>query len=246
MQGSIEHRALIRSTMVCSDAVNVYLIMLYIGVLTEYQWNCSEPNKHGERYIPGAREYPSDVEINVINGHEIRLHRVENLTVECTGEVTAIEYCYQYYSIEPGEAIFNWTVLFLKEESDSFKITKVHSIESHPNSLPENDCQNDTRVPGTIRCCDRENITSFDLDLQMNDFIFGVTESAQGNTHNAALLGFHSLPEYNVDTMLVSKAGLMMNISVGYTLPKPSGARRGLHMLWFVIGKSAGIINTAT
>ena len=231
--------------MVCSDAANVSYYA--IGVLAEYQWNCSEPNKHGERYIPGVREYSSDVEINVINEHEIRLHRVENLTVVCTGEVTAIEFCYRYYSTEPGEAIFNWTVLFLKEESGSFKVTKVYSIKSRPNSLPENDCQNDTRVPGTIKCCDRENITSFDLDLQRNDFIFGVTESAQGNTHNVALLGFHSsLPEYNVDTMLVSKAALMMNISVGYVLPKPSGARRGLHMLWFVIGQSAGIINTAT
>ena len=188
------------------------------------------------------REYPSDVEISAINGHEIHLHRVENLTAECTGEVTAIEFCYRYYSSEPGEATFNWTVLFLNEESDSLKITRIDNIVSCPESLSESDCQNDTRVPGTIKCCDRENITSFDLDLQVNDFIFGVTESVRGNTQNAALLGFHSsLSEYNVDTMLVSKAGLLNNISVGYTLPKPSGARRGLHMLWLVIGKSAGI-----
>ncbi len=68
-----------------------------------------------------------------------------------------------------------------------------------------------------------------------------MTESAQGNTHSASLLGAHEFePEYSVDTMLVTKAGL--NMSVGSTIFRPSGVPRGLRMLWFIIGKSA-IIN---
>ncbi len=209
-------------------------------MVAKYRWNCSEPDEHGLRYIPGVREFDSNVQTGTTNGHEIHLYRVQNLTAECTGEVTAIEFCYRYHATELGEAVFNWTVLFLDEED---KITMITTIESHPDSLPENDCQNDTRVPGTINCCDRDNITSFDLDIQINDFVFGVTESAQGNTHSASLLGaiYELEPKYSVDTMLVTKAGL--NMSVGSTIFRPSGVPRGLRMLWFIIGKSA-IITT--
>ena len=215
------------------------LILCAVGITAmEYHWNCSKPNEHQERHIPGIRQYPNDVAIGVVNGDEIHLYRVHNLSTECTGEVTAIEYCYQYYSNLTGEAVFNWTVLFFGKEREGFEITRIDNVESHPSSLPESDCRVDTSVPETLTCCDRKSIPSFPLDPQMNNFIFGVTESAQGNTHNASLLGFHSsLVQYRVDTMIVSKAGIQNDISVGYALPRPSVAKRGLLMLWFVIGK---------
>ena len=84
-------------------------------------------------------------------------------------------------------------------------------------------------------CCDVTNIESFELPM---NFIFGVTESAQENTHiNAALLGFSgALPQYRVDTIIMSKDGL--SLSVGSSIPNDSLAfPRGLRMLWFVIGK---------
>ena len=68
------------------------------------------------------------------------------------------------------------------------------------------------------------------------NFIFGVTESAQGNTHDAALLGFHeTIPEYRVDTVLLDSTGL--SLSVGSTIPSSPTAQRAIRMLWFVIGK---------
>ena len=39
-----------------------------------------------------------------------------------------------------------------------------------------------------VTCCDVKDIER--LDLPMN-FIFGITESAQGNIHGATLLGYH-------------------------------------------------------
>ena len=168
------------------------------------------------------------------------MYNVHNLSTECTGEVTAIVYCYRYYSNVQGEVVFNWTVLFFNNNHERFEITRIDNIESRPSSLPRSDCWVNTSVPGTVKCCDRKNISNFTLDPQMalNDFIFGVTESAQGNSHNTTLLGFHSsLLQYRVDTMTVSKAGIQNDISVGYALPRPSVAKRGLLMLWFVIGK---------
>ena len=168
------------------------------------------------------------------------MYGVHNLSTECTGEVTAMEYCYRYYSNVRGEVVFNWTVLFFNDSRERFEITRIDNIESRPSSLSINDCWADTSVPGTVKCCDRKNISNFILDPQMalNDFTFGVTESAQGNSHNTTLLGFHSsLVQYCVDTVIVSKAGIQNDISVGYALPRPGVAKRGLLMLWFVIGK---------
>ena len=69
------------------------------------------------------------------------------------------------------------------------------------------------------------------------NFIFGVTEAAQGNTHGATLLGFADfLSQYRVDSMLQGKAGL--SLSVGSTVPRVQVLQRGLRMLWFITGKS--------
>ena len=160
------------------------------------------------------------------------MYRVRILNADCYGEVTAVQFCYRYNTDGPGEAVFNWTVLIL-EETSVFTITRIIAIVTHPEELDGNDCMD--VGGGGVECCDREYISSF--NFQRSDmFIFGVTESAQGNTHGATLLGVHeSLAEYKVDTLLFSQDGY--SISVGTTLPKPGGALRGLRLLWFVIGK---------
>ncbi len=166
----------------------------------------------------------------------INLYRVQTLNAECYGEVTAVEFCYQYSTTGQGEAVFNWTVLIF-EETDIFTVTKIYILESRPNSLGEGECDNVSG--GKAECCDRKVIEGFELQ---NGFIFGVTESVQGNTAGATLLGFFDdaafmvQPEYVVFTIQISQAG--QTLSVGSTLPRPGGGlQRGLRMLWFVIGK---------
>ena len=160
------------------------------------------------------------------------MYRVRTLNADCYGEVTAVQFCYQYNTDGPGEAVFNWTVLIL-EETSVFTITRIIGIVSHPDELDGNDCMD--VGGGRVECCDKEYISSF--NFQRNSiFAFGVTESAQGNTHRATLLGVHeSLAEYTVDTLQFSRYGY--SISVGTTLPRPGGAPRGLRLLWLVIGK---------
>ena len=73
------------------------------------------------------------------------------------------------------------------------------------------------------------------------NLIFGVTESTQGNTHRATLLGYHdALPQYWVATVLLNKAGL--TLSVGSTVSSAPVAQRGLRMLWFIVGKHVAMI----
>ena len=213
------------------------MIIISIGAVARYYWNCSVPDEHGESYIPGIERYfGSNIIVTVSTpGYSILyMYRVQNLNADCTSEpVTAIEFCYRYNTDGPGEAVFNWTVLIL-EETSVFTITRIIAIVSHPNELDGNDC---TGIGGgEVECCDREYISNFNFQ-RSSMFAFGVTESAQGNTHGGAtLLGFHeSLAEYTVDTLQLSVIG--QNISVGSTLPRPGGVQRGLRLLWFVTGK---------
>ena len=201
-----------------------------VGV-AQYHWNCSVPDNRGERYIPGIKRELKSIVTEGTAENSLRMYRVQNLNGDCTSEpVTAIEFCYRYNTEGPGEAVFNWTVLIL-EETSVFTITRIIAIESHPDEV---DCMD--AEEGRVACCDREDINSFNFETShSNMFIFGVTESAQGNTHGATLLGAHiSQPEYKVHTLTISAIG--QNISIGSTLPKPGGAQEGLRLLRFVIG----------
>ena len=226
--------------MIVVSLVNLHLTG--VGATAQYIWNCSEPDAYGERYIPGVRQYPNDVLTNTTAGGVINIYRVQNLNAECyvDGEVTAIEYCYRYNTDVLGEPVFNWTVLFFTENSKDFTITDVFAIQSRPSSEK---CSTHKKT-STEECCDVTFIEGF--ELQRNNFIFGVTESAQGNTAGATLLAFFydddsfglTQPEYAVFTVQVSKG--QTALSVGSSLPTPGpggGVNSGLCMLWFVIGK---------
>ena len=203
--------------------------------VAQYHWNCSVPDDDGERYIPGIeRDFEDHNNIEIIStagDSLITIYRIRNLNADCTSEaVTAIEFCYQYNTEGPGEAVFNWTVLIL-EEGDEFAVTKIITIISNPDELEGHYCTNSEGVQ--IACCDREDTSNF--NIQTNNFAFGVTESAQGNTRGATLLGFHDTEaEYSVDTLELSVAG--QNVSVGSTLRRPQGVQRGLRLLWFITG----------
>ena len=202
----------------------------------QYQWNCTEPDNQGRRYIPSVRGRGELTDTT--SPSELNVYHVGNLTENCHGEVNAIEYCYQYNNSGEGEAVFNWTVLILESESSgNFRITNLHIIESHPNSLNAENCT-EGKGTGLRRCCDMKSVNSFILPI---DFVFGVTASAQGNTHGATLLQFaDALPQYHIHTVLLIRDAI--TLSVGSTIPNTSVVMSGLRMLWFVTGKYNYII----
>ena len=72
----------------------------------------------------------------------------------------------------------------------------------------------------------------------MSSFAFGVTESAQGNTHGATLLGFSDLmTQYRVSAILFNKNEETMSIGETIYIRNRPPASVGIRMLWFVIGK---------
>ena len=194
------------------------------------------PDDNRERHIPGIEiGFGSNIVPELTAGDVVNIYRVPNLNSDCT-EVTAIEYCYRYSTAGQEEPVFNWTVLILEENSNSFIITRIISIESHPNLLDADHCIN--VGGGRTGCCDREDFNSFSVVTDNSFmFVFGVTESAQGNTREAALLGAHpSQHEYVVNTLRIFIGG--RTIAVGSTLTKLlQGQQLGLRLLQFVIGK---------
>ena len=201
----------------------------------QYQWACTEPDGNGEWYIPSERDCNAP---SVTTGDNLlHIYCVSNLDASCYSPVTAIEYCYRYSNnAGSGHPLFNWTALILEDTGSNLRISSIYVL----HSLGSRGSASCTNSGNQVTCCDVTNIDRF--DLPMPNFIFGVTESAQGNSHNAALLGFaDALPQYQVDTILLNKAGL--TLSVGSTLSSASTLKRGLRMLWFVICMLACISN---
>ena len=201
----------------------------------QYQWGCTEPDGNGERYIPSERDRNAP---SVTTGDNLlHIYRVPNLDASCYGPVTAIEYCYRYSNnAGSGHPMFNWTALILEDTGSNLRISSIYVL----HSLGSRGSASCTNSGNQVTCCDVTNIDRF--DLPMPNFIFGVTESAQGNSHNAALLGFaDALAQYQVDTILLNKAGL--TLSVGSAVSSAPTLKRGLRMLWFVIGMLACINN---
>ena len=146
--------------------------------------------------------------------------------------MTAIEYCYRpSANAGSGHSTFSWTVLILEDTGNHFVINKTYIIQDHAGSREEN-C---TMRNGQAICCDRTNISRFNLPM---NFVFGVTESPPGNTHNAKLLRFaDAFLDSLVDTRLVSRADQSLSIGSIITYTNQPLPRRGLLLLWFVIGK---------
>ena len=199
------------------------------AVVCQYQWGCTPPDHNGQRYIPNERD--RNAPSVTTDGNSLHIYRVPNLDASCYGPVTAIEYCYRYSTTAgSGQPTFNWTVLILEDTGNEFMINSIYDITSRLPVNSEN-CTND----GQVRtCCDRTNIEGF--DLSMSNFTFGVTESAQGNTHEAALLEFSAaLPQYRVNVLQFPRADV--TLSIGSPINSRSAGPGGIRMLWFVIGK---------
>lgn len=196
-----------------------------------YNWACTKPGDDGKWYIPSITDH-SGFETANTDGKQLNIYRLPpDISEDCYGTVVAIKYCYKH-NITADDVLFtfNWTVLILQESNlnnrPCFRILDTITIQSC--SVANKEC--------TEMCCDTTKVAGINLSRNLT---FGITESSQGNTPGATLLGFHETkyPEYRVDTLILSKSA-GMNLSVGTLIPIPEvEPNRGLRMLWFVVGK---------
>ena len=198
----------------------------------KYNWSCystdSDADDEDYRYIPSILR--DDVQPVLTNRDELHIYHLSELDEYCYGRVIAIKYCYQFNDTTVPAA-FNWTVLILEDrlnDHNNFEVIDTITIESCESNATS--CRSGQPWP---LCCDVINIENIDLIIKQN-FTFGVIKSAQGNTAGATLLGFHE-SEYGVDVLLFPRAEV--TLSIGSTIRNRETTKRGIRMLWFVIGK---------
>ena len=205
--------------------IDLSSLLCFNTVACQYQWACTEPDEIGQRYIPSVMP-ELDVFTEPIASGIILVYPVPNLSSNCYGTVTAIEYCYRYTGT--NQAMFDWTVLILEDTGNhDFVINHIYNIQGR-GSMSSANCTSDR---GQITCCNRTSVENFNLSV---NFAFGVTASA----HGATLLGVHNtVQQYSVNATVVNKNEV--TLSMNRTIRRTSPEVRGIQMLWFVIGKHA-------
>ena len=70
------------------------------------------------------------------------------------------------------------------------------------------------------------------------NFVFGVIGPAQGNTHEATLLGFHDSlpPQYEANTARISRSQDSVTVGSTVTLQQNQFIPWSLRLVWFVVG----------
>ena len=211
-----------------------HVCVLNTGCAAEYEWSCTERDNGGQRYIPSIRR---DLDQNVLTmatvGGELNIYHLSDLEEACYGSVVEIEYCYQFNNTTEGPAVFNWTVLIFEQTQSSDFIVKIMDTIIIESCALYANCMSVPGQPLKEQCCDTTVVPEFELSM---NFTFGVTESAQGNTHDATLLGFHH-SQYRVNAIRLNKA--RQSLTIGSTVDLSGVSvepNSGLRMLWFIIG----------
>ena len=212
----------------------IVILVSSLNPVAQYAWNCTTPNCQGQKFIPDIRDLSDIADNATLNGDILNIYSVPSLNHNCDGQVTGIEYCYCYRTNGQETTIrFNWTLLVLSEAGQgsgglpTFTIIDYYNIESHMHSGPGESGENCV--------CNWTDILDFDLPEEK--FAFAVTESAIGNSHEAALQRSHdtvaSLRVYTTEqTPPVS-------LSRGSSFMASTTARLlGLPYLWFVVGNN--------
>ena len=194
-------------------------------------WKCANMSQ-GQKSLPDIQQelvLTQPKEQSIIGSFYL-FHLPSHLSTSCNGVLSALKYCYQYENttISVNEAVFNWTVSIVDKD---FVIVEKIAIESHPSEL------NCHKHNGQQICCDTTQVIDL-VEVPKEKFAFGVTASAQGNTHSATLLAFHgSLSEYLVNASIFPRVNQVLTkgsrLNVDARLVSPVGIR----YLWFLIGK---------
>ncbi len=123
-------------------------------------------------------------------------------SLDCNGIVTGVEYCYRRADLNSN--IF--TLLILRENADTFRITRVMLIPRPPST--------DETCNGMI-CCGSHSFTSVEqFELPISNFAFGVIDPIGGHE----LFGFHSTrTEFQTLQYLILPSSVTITVNAAIT-----------------------------
>ena len=152
-------------------------------------------------------------------------------TLNCSGTVAAVGYCYRAGNSQLGTQQLVFTLLTLQQDTFDFTITDVIEIRSTPTS------DNCIQISMTQYCCD---ILSLDM---MDSFLLPAENFAFGVVTSSSLLGFNGqlVSEYIVEHFEYVQASFSTPV-IGNTIALTMSnevSDRTLRLLTFYISKLA-------
>ena len=178
---------------------SIIIMCLFLGLSAQYQWSCSPLlDTIGDRYrLPdlgdgGVEDIAGILLFPVVPSF---IYPIPS-TLNCSGTVTAVQYCYRARDIQLGRELLVFTLLTLQQSGLNFTITDVIPIRSTPMS--DICTQSSILFMGTFQyCCDILSLDMLDsFLLPAENFAFGVQISSSVN-----LLGYNGFfpPQFVVE-----------------------------------------------
>ena len=166
-----------------------------------FTWRCSPPTDN-VFYFPDIPATVSDIESQPSLYNAVYVYQVPIDSLNCSGIVTGVEYCYQPDSDPNGidsDVIF--TLLVFDELSSSTTDMDITEIPIPTPGVNPNCSSSDTI------CCDSYSFTGEGFSLHSNNFIYGILTPSSGHR----VLGFHSsLTNFLVNGYLFVESVLSM------------------------------------
>ncbi len=194
---------------------------------SSYEWRCSPldtvnnkyylPDFGGTATVLGYTWAPSLQEVTYI-------YDVEEKTLNCSGTVTAVEFCYvRTSSSENHRNVFDLLIL-VRQDSNSIRVAKSVPISFHPST---DQCGS----PDSSKCCDTITLTESDqFDITPSNFLIGMVNV---ETQNLAAPFANMYPRFQTPSYQLSvgrpTANSMLTLTRAITLP--------LRLMWFHISK---------
>ena len=196
-----------------------------------YQWQCSALDAANLYYLPNLPE-GNDRAVAVLFGSYISssagtayIYPVPSTQVNCSGTVSAVEYCYRGNTGQLGTELLAFTLLTLEQNGSNFRVTDRIDIRTTPHS------QICTRflLTTTQYCCDITSLNMADrFILPAPNFAFDIAIPPS----SVSLLGFRSslqVAHYQEAQTVIPSVG--STFSVGNTVIQ------GLRLLRFHMSK---------
>ena len=213
---------------------------MFPGLNAQYQWSCSTLlDTIGDRYrLPDLGDGDDGTVAFIALGLQLSSEGTTHIypvpsTLNCSGTVTAVEYCYRIRDSQLGTEQLVFTLLTLQQSGLEFTITDVIPISSTPMS---DIC---TESIFSIQyCCDILSLGMMDsFLLPAENFAFGVQISSSVN-----LLGYRGnvFPQFVVEQFRYSQANFGAPV-IGGRITLTDNDResdRTLRLLQFFISKS--------
>ncbi len=205
-------------------------------VLSSYEWRCSPLDTiNNKYYLPDFGGTASVLgytwALSVVGVTYI--YDVDESTLNCSGTVTAVEFCYfRTSSSRNHRNVFDLLIL-TRQDSNSIRVTKSIPISFHPSS---DQCDS----ADSSQCCDIMTLTEQDqFDIAASNFLIGMVNV---ETPNLAAFFANMYPRFQTPSYQLSvgrpTANSMLTLSGAISQP--------LRLMWFHISKQLKIIHFNT